>query len=147
MSTSTIRLKRGTAAQWTTQDPVLLLGEPGFERDTGKVKIGDGTSLWSALSYVGGGGGGGVAGNVTVTITGPAGGSLEWSQTVSAAGLNVGDRVHLQLAPEDNALENGPEMLDVVSLTGSCQTDDTLTVALTFSTPTRGPIPLIYGVI
>jgi len=43
--------RRGTAAQWTSADPILAAGEIGFETDTGKFKIGDGTSVWSSLSY------------------------------------------------------------------------------------------------
>lgn len=48
---NTIKLRRGTAAQWTAANPVLADGEPGFERDTGKQKIGDGTTAWSGLDY------------------------------------------------------------------------------------------------
>jgi hypothetical protein len=48
-----IQLRRGTAAaganQWTNQ--VLYAGEVGFETDTGKFKIGDGTTAWNSLSY------------------------------------------------------------------------------------------------
>jgi hypothetical protein len=47
----TIRLRRGTAAQWTTANPVLAQGEPGHETDTGNFKIGDGTTAWSSLPY------------------------------------------------------------------------------------------------
>lgn len=43
--------RRGTAAQWTTANPVLGAGEIGFETDTGKFKIGDGTNEWGDLSY------------------------------------------------------------------------------------------------
>jgi Major tropism determinant N-terminal domain/Phage tail repeat like len=50
-----IVLKRGTAARWTLVNPVLRQGEPGFETDTGKLKIGDGVSAWTALSYLTGG--------------------------------------------------------------------------------------------
>lgn len=46
-----IRLRRGTAAQWTTKDPVLGAGEPGFETDTGLHKIGNGELAWSDLPY------------------------------------------------------------------------------------------------
>jgi hypothetical protein len=52
-----IKLRRGTAAQWTAAQtaagatPVLAAGEQGYETDTGKLKIGDGTALWGALSY------------------------------------------------------------------------------------------------
>lgn len=48
---SVIRLRRGTAEQWTTVDPVLSEGEPGFETDTGLHKIGDGATPWSSLPY------------------------------------------------------------------------------------------------
>ena len=46
-----IVLRRDTSENWTTNNPVLLLGEPGYESDTGKLKIGDGTTLWQDLSY------------------------------------------------------------------------------------------------
>jgi len=43
--------RRGTAAQWTSANPILAGGEIGFETDTGQFKIGNGSSAWSALSY------------------------------------------------------------------------------------------------
>ena len=43
--------RRGTAAQWTSANPVLAAGEIGFETDTNKFKIGDGTTNWSSLKY------------------------------------------------------------------------------------------------
>ena len=43
--------RRGTALQWTTANPVLGAGEIGFESDSGKFKIGDGTNTWSNLDY------------------------------------------------------------------------------------------------
>ena len=48
--------KRDTAANWTSNDPTLLAGEWGYETDTGKYKIGDGTTAWTSLGYAGGGG-------------------------------------------------------------------------------------------
>lgn len=48
-----IQIRRGTSSaganQWTTQ--VLSQGEMGFETDTGRFKIGDGTTAWNSLSY------------------------------------------------------------------------------------------------
>lgn len=48
-----IQLRRGTAGsganQWT--DQVLYAGEVGYETDTGKFKIGDGTTAWNSLDY------------------------------------------------------------------------------------------------
>lgn len=46
-----IRLRRDTAAAWTAANPILLLAEAGYETDTGKLKIGNGSSTWSALPY------------------------------------------------------------------------------------------------
>ena len=37
------RLRRGTSEAWARVNPVLLYGETGFEKDTNKLKIGDGT--------------------------------------------------------------------------------------------------------
>lgn len=51
-----IEFRRDTAANWTSVDPTLAHGEPGFETDTGKLKIGDGATAWTSLSYIGGGG-------------------------------------------------------------------------------------------
>lgn len=47
-----IQVRRGTAAQWTAANPVLAAGEQGFETDTGKLKIGNGTTAWASLPYV-----------------------------------------------------------------------------------------------
>lgn len=43
--------RRGTAAQWTTANPILAAGEIGFETDNNKFKIGDGVNHWADLSY------------------------------------------------------------------------------------------------
>lgn len=52
-ATTVIQMRRGTAAQWTAANPVLASGESGYESDTGKFKLGDGATLWTALAYVG----------------------------------------------------------------------------------------------
>jgi hypothetical protein len=95
----TIKLRRDSASRWTSVNPVLASGEPGFELDTGKLKIGDGISLWSGLSYLGGSGGSGitleqvqddmgtflVAGTGTILNYNDASNSL----TISSSGVNV----------------------------------------------------------
>jgi len=43
--------RKGTAAQWTGANPVLNAGEIGWESDTNKFKIGDGTNHWADLDY------------------------------------------------------------------------------------------------
>jgi hypothetical protein len=46
-----ILLKQKTAAQWETENPILWKGEPGYEVDTGRLKIGNGNSVWNHLPY------------------------------------------------------------------------------------------------
>lgn len=43
--------KYKTKVDWERINPVLRSGVPGFEDDTGKLKIGDGVKKWSELSY------------------------------------------------------------------------------------------------
>ena len=51
----TMKFHRGTAAEWTSANPVLKEGEPGYETDTRKMKVGDGSTAWTSLGYVVGG--------------------------------------------------------------------------------------------
>lgn len=46
-----IQLRRDTAANWTSSNPTLAQGEFGWETDTRKFKIGDGSTAWTSLSY------------------------------------------------------------------------------------------------
>jgi hypothetical protein len=48
---SLIQIKRGTASSWTSANTVLAAGEIGFETDTKKLKVGDGTTAWTSLGY------------------------------------------------------------------------------------------------
>jgi hypothetical protein len=52
MASYRLAVRHDTAANWTSADPILASGEFGYESDTGELKIGDGTSLWSALDYL-----------------------------------------------------------------------------------------------
>jgi hypothetical protein len=73
-----IQIRRGTAAQWTSANPTLASGEFGYESDTGKFKIGNGSTAWTSLSYQG-------AGTVTsITAgTGLSGGTITTSGTIA----------------------------------------------------------------
>lgn len=51
--TTRIQVRRDSAADWNIINPTLAEGEIGYETDTGKFKIGNGSSLWSALDYFG----------------------------------------------------------------------------------------------
>ena len=57
-----IQLRRGTSSNWSSTNPTLAQGEPGYITDTNQMKIGDGTTAWNSLPYT------------NVGPTGPAGG-------------------------------------------------------------------------
>lgn len=46
-----IQLRRGAASAWTSANPTLAQGEIGLETDTGKFKVGDGTTAWNSQTY------------------------------------------------------------------------------------------------
>lgn len=52
-----IKLRRDTSANFTSKNPVLGAGEPAYETDTKKLKIGDGTTAYNSLDYFTSGGG------------------------------------------------------------------------------------------
>jgi hypothetical protein len=73
-----IQIRRGTASQWTSANPTLASGEFGYETDTGKFKIGDGSTAWTSLGYK-------ASGTVTsITAgTGLSGGAITTSGTIA----------------------------------------------------------------
>lgn len=79
-----IQLRRDTAANWTSTNPVLSAGEIGVELDTLRLKCGDGTTAWVSLAYTTSGGTGSVGG-VTVSGTASAGQTLVASSGSSAS--------------------------------------------------------------
>lgn len=48
-----VEIKRKTASAWTFQNPKLADGEPGYELDTRRLKIGNGVQDWVNLPYFG----------------------------------------------------------------------------------------------
>lgn len=60
---------RGTAAQWTSRNPVLPEGELGVETDTLYVKVGDGIAPWNNLPYIHDHAGGGTGGGGSLTLS------------------------------------------------------------------------------
>ena len=47
-----VKLKRGESSSWTYDNPVLQAGQPGYEIDNHRLKIGDGISNWNELDYI-----------------------------------------------------------------------------------------------
>ncbi|MGN7969035.1 hypothetical protein [Microbacterium sp. 22296] len=52
MALAQIILRRGTAAEWATSNPVLAAGEFGYDTTAKRAKVGDGAAAWTALSWV-----------------------------------------------------------------------------------------------
>ena len=56
MATTEVKVRmqqrRDTASSWTASNPTLLNGEFGYETDTGKFKVGDGSTAWTSLAYI-----------------------------------------------------------------------------------------------
>ena len=50
---TTFKFKRGYAQTWLEKNPILAQGEPGFELDTGRLKVGNGIQAYSELDYIG----------------------------------------------------------------------------------------------
>ena len=64
-----LQLRHAPASSWSTVNPVLAVGELGYETDSGQFKIGIGSTGWNSLSY---GGLNGPTGNTGPTgMTGP----------------------------------------------------------------------------
>ena len=51
-TTVRFQLRRATEEEWVNANPVLLAGEPAYSSDKGKLKIGNGTLSWAALTYI-----------------------------------------------------------------------------------------------
>ena len=49
-----IQFRRDTAANWSSANPLLAIGELGLETDTGKFKVGDGVTYWNDQVYASG---------------------------------------------------------------------------------------------
>lgn len=96
-----IQFRRGAAATWTSSNPTLAIGELGLETDTGKFKVGNGTSTWTALSYASGiQGAQGIQGTgyngVTSTTSNTIGtGSKTFSSIANTGAYVIGDYVRV----------------------------------------------------
>lgn len=70
--------------------------------------------------------------------------ALEHRQSVTAPGITPASRLFVILAPVPDSAENDPELIDLLTLSASPGTD-TITVSITFSQPTSGPIFLNWS--
>ena len=77
---SQIQLRRDTAANWTSANPVLAQGEFGIESNTLKAKLGNGSTAWNSLAYFGDVSTLDAVGDVTITSA-TTGQVLQWNGT------------------------------------------------------------------
>jgi hypothetical protein len=116
-----IKFRRDTASAWTQANPTLAQGEPGFEHDTGLLKIGDGATPWVNLDYASGGGDS-LTDDQAVTVT--VGNTDYWAivnranndddgvQSSAVAYDSQGNLVMLHITDvNDNALDPAPDKL------------------------------------
>ena len=87
-----LQLRSDTAANWTSVNPILLAGELGRETDTGKIKIGDGSTVWASLAYQPFGGlitDANIAANAEIAVSKLADGAARQLLQTDAAGTGV----------------------------------------------------------
>ena len=49
-----IKFRRGTTKSWRKTKEILASGQPGYDKDKHKIKVGDGAKSWSELPYASG---------------------------------------------------------------------------------------------
>ena len=49
-SDTRIQFRRGTASEWSTNNPTLGVGEPAYDTTNSISKIGDGATVWNKLA-------------------------------------------------------------------------------------------------
>jgi hypothetical protein len=120
------------ATGWATIIPIPAGGTTGqvlakasdFDRDTTWVTAG-----------------GGAGGTATVTVPNAR---YEHSETITATGVTPTSRVTLALGLMDDQAQNSADMLDIASM-GAVPGTNQITVQMSFSTPTSGPIPINWS--
>lgn len=158
-----LQIRRGTANSWTTTDPnvVLSAGEIGYETDTGRIKIGDGSTTWNSLDYNSVVPSGFLAGsglNVSVAADGSTVTySLSGSGTIQVSDITdfvdgVNDRVNdlltagsnIQLTYNDNNDDSSTLQIAVtgVAVSGHTHTSSDIT---DFNSSVSGLLPSVSG--
>jgi hypothetical protein len=134
-----IQVRRGTLTQWnaaaaTLGNGILYQGEIGYETDTGRFKIGDGSTAWATLNYGSVRSVTGVSGIIATTdSTGAVTISLN-DPTIQVADITdfaegVDDRVNALLQPGTNislSYNNEANTLTINSTLGNEEVQDAI---------------------
>lgn len=158
-----IQLRRDTAANWTSVNPVLSQGEPGLETDTNKVKYGDGTTAWTGLTYASTGGGGSSTPTrqtvsvtttalpsnqaINETVVGAKGYALYSIQVSSGAWVTVYSSVAARTADANRALSTDPAsgagiLAEIISTGATTQYFTPAVIGYSAEVPPNTNIPL-----
>jgi hypothetical protein len=82
----TIKTRRDTQANWASTNPVLAVGQMGYETDTGLVKHGDGSNAWNSLGYT-------ASSTTTYLVANQSGATILKGTLVSAVGTEATGRI------------------------------------------------------
>lgn len=119
---TTIQLRRDTAANWSSNNPVLAQGEAGYDTTNKLLKIGDGSTAWNDLPQYGGGS------DYNNLINKPQINSVELDGDVSLNNLDLYSQTEINNAlgqKQDKLATQAP--LKVSSVTTTNQTNCTYT--------------------
>ena len=127
-----ISLRQGYESDWTATNPVLAPGEAGSEIDTGRLKVGNGTSPWLDLAYTSPGDAG-----IHIGETPPGNTGILWADTTEDGMGGGGGDVEL---PYVNVKDHGA--------VGDGVADDTTEIqaALTAAGSTKGTVVVPTGI-
>ena len=90
-----VQLRRDTASNWTTKNPVLLSGEMGIESDTNKFKFGDGNKTWTQLDYASADSSEAVWGGITGTLSEQTDLNTELGKKLESTNIIQGENITL----------------------------------------------------
>lgn len=135
-----IQLRRDTSTNWASTNPILAIGEPGLETDTGKFKFGDGTNHWNTLSY---------ASPATLTGLTPAG--VVFGSAGGGSSTTIAGDAGQFLMSYGNIANGGPKFISIpviedvdaattVPLVGSYNNNTPGTTPSTFVLTATGPL-------
>ena len=140
----TIQLRRDTAANWASVNPVLASGQPGYDTTNKILKVGDGSTAWASLTGIGGGTG--TVSTVSIaTANGFAGSVADPTATpfitisTGVTGLLKGDGAAVSAAVAGTDYITPASKLSALAPTTSAElagviTDETGTGSLVFGT-------------
>lgn len=106
-----IKFRRDTSANWTSINPIPAQGEPCYETDTGKLKIGNGSDTYTALPYASDDGGGAGTSDYAELTNKPQINSVELTGNKTLDDLGIQAKGDYLTALPDNAVTTDTEQV------------------------------------